>query len=201
MCVRGLVPQFAVELQNDANCLSGNTPHGRSGRTRSSQCSHATRAVVSSAHLQQGVALRATGRTARSLRKDAGVARDLRARVRDGIRTWRLSMSMTNVFCKSGCKSSQTLPRESSPSVAGGSSVEYTLDENIHTANNELLHHSFVHTLLAVALCAPHLSLSLSLSLSLYTNAQTPAIAPSHYGRYIPLPGNCDGTGVVGPEP
>ena len=44
--------------------------------------SHATRAVISFAHLRQGVALRATGRTARSLRKGAGVARDLRARVR-----------------------------------------------------------------------------------------------------------------------
>ena len=122
--------------------------------------SHATRAVVSSAHLQQGVALRATGRTARSLRKDARVARDLRARVRDGIRTWRLSMPMTNVFCKSGCKSAQTLPHERSPSVAGDNSVEWILDEDIHTANNKP-HHSFIRTLLAVALCAPHLSLSL----------------------------------------
>jgi hypothetical protein len=167
--------------------------------------SHATRAVVSSAHLQQGVALRATGRTARSLRKDARVARDLRARVRDGIRTWRLSMSMTNVFCKSGCKSSQTLPRESSPSVAGDNSVECTLDEDIHIANNKP-HHSFIRTNSSSSLRAT-ISLSLSLSLSLCVtlcvraNAQTPAIAPSHYGRYIPLPGDCDGTGVVGPEP
>ena len=108
-----------------------------------------------------------------------------------------------NVFCKSGCKSAQTLPHESSPSVAGDNSVECTLDEDIHIANNKP-HHSFIRTNSSSSLRATislSLSLSLCVTLCVRANAQTPAIAPSHYGRYIPLPGDCDGTGVVGPEP